>query len=130
MFYREAGQFKTSYKADQAIFPIFQDKVGLFLIVAVAFGLPLVGNDFFLNSLMIPLKSTPFPISTRVARKRPSTKPPTRRAALNQVGVCCLGISDILGMTRHQLANPGAVHLSGRKRPVQHSATEHRQARR
>ena len=54
MFYREAGQFKTSYKADQAIFPIFQDKVGLFLIVAVAFGLPLVGNDFFLNSLMIP----------------------------------------------------------------------------
>ena len=29
MFYREAGQFKTSYKADQALFPILQDRVGL-----------------------------------------------------------------------------------------------------
>ena len=26
MFYREAGQFKTTYQADQAIFPIAQDK--------------------------------------------------------------------------------------------------------
>ena len=32
MFYREAGQFKTNYKADQAIFPILQDRVGLGLI--------------------------------------------------------------------------------------------------
>jgi len=54
MFYREAGQFKTSYKADQAIFPIFQDKVGLFLIAVAAFVLPVFGSDFFLNSLMIP----------------------------------------------------------------------------
>ena len=54
MFYREAGQFKTTYKADQAIFPILQDKVGLSIIVALAFALPLVSSDFFLNSLMIP----------------------------------------------------------------------------
>ena len=54
MFYREAGQFKTSYKADQAIFPILQDKIGLSIIVALAFALPLVSSDFFLNSLMIP----------------------------------------------------------------------------
>ena len=54
MFYREAGQFKTTYKADQAIFPILQDKIGLSIIVALAFALPLVSSDFFLNSLMIP----------------------------------------------------------------------------
>ena len=30
MFYREAGQFKTSYQADSAIFPILQDKVFIF----------------------------------------------------------------------------------------------------
>ena len=27
MFYRENGQFKTSYRADQQIFPIPQDRV-------------------------------------------------------------------------------------------------------
>jgi len=26
MFYREAGQYKTSYQADQALFPIRQDQ--------------------------------------------------------------------------------------------------------
>ena len=54
MFYREAGQFKTNYKADQAIFPILQDKVGLGLILAAAFILPFFGSDFFINSFMIP----------------------------------------------------------------------------
>ena len=37
MFYREAGQFKTTYQADQALFPILQDKIGIVLILAVAF---------------------------------------------------------------------------------------------
>ena len=27
MFYRENGQFKTTYRADQQIFPITQDRV-------------------------------------------------------------------------------------------------------
>ncbi len=54
MFYREAGQFKTNYKADSAIFPIFQDRMGLTLIVAVAFIIPLFGSDFLINSFMIP----------------------------------------------------------------------------
>ncbi|PCH45676.1 MAG: branched-chain amino acid ABC transporter permease [Hyphomicrobiales bacterium] len=54
MFYREAGQFKTSYKADQAIFPILQDRIGLTLIVLAAVMVPFFGNDFFINSLMIP----------------------------------------------------------------------------
>ena len=38
MFYREAGQFKTSYEADSQIFPIRQDRltVGALLAVALA----------------------------------------------------------------------------------------------
>lgn len=54
MFYREAGQFKTTYKADQAIFPILQDRIGLTLIILAAVLVPLFGSDFFINSLMIP----------------------------------------------------------------------------
>lgn len=54
MFYREAGQFKTNYKDDQAIFPILQDRVGVMVIIAIALVMPLVGSDFFINSLMIP----------------------------------------------------------------------------
>ena len=33
MFYREAGQYKTTYAADMAIFPIRQDRYGLALIL-------------------------------------------------------------------------------------------------
>ena len=33
MFYREAGQYKTSYAADQAVFPILQDRIGIVLIL-------------------------------------------------------------------------------------------------
>ena len=29
MFYREAGQYKTNYAADQAVFPILQDRIGI-----------------------------------------------------------------------------------------------------
>ena len=46
MFYREAGQFKTNYKADQAIFPIFQDRIGLGLIVVATILVPVFGSDF------------------------------------------------------------------------------------
>ena len=37
MFYRENGQFKTSYRADQQIFPIRQDRVAIALLLIVAF---------------------------------------------------------------------------------------------
>ena len=40
MIYREAGQFKTTYASDQAIFPIVQDKVFVLLGVAAAFLVP------------------------------------------------------------------------------------------
>lgn len=55
MFYREAGQYKTTYAADMAIFPIRQDRYGLALILLVALvAIPAFGNQFLLNTMMIP----------------------------------------------------------------------------
>lgn len=55
MLYREAGQFKTSYASDFAVFPILQDRIGIAIILAVAFIIiPLTGNDFLVNAVMIP----------------------------------------------------------------------------
>ncbi len=55
MFYRETGQFKTTYEADSAIFPILQDRIGIALMLFAAFVIiPLTGSDFFLNTMMIP----------------------------------------------------------------------------
>jgi branched-chain amino acid transport system permease protein len=54
MLYRETGQFKTTYESDQAIFPILQDRIGVLVIAAAAYGLGVVGNDFLLNAIMIP----------------------------------------------------------------------------
>jgi branched-chain amino acid transport system permease protein len=55
MFYREAGQFKTNYVADQAVFPIRQDRIGLAAILLIAFvAIPLFGNTFLLQAVMIP----------------------------------------------------------------------------
>ena len=43
MFYRETGQFKTTYQADQAVFPILQDRLGIAIILGLAFaGVPLL----------------------------------------------------------------------------------------
>jgi branched-chain amino acid transport system permease protein len=55
MLYREAGQFKTSYAADQALFPIALDRIGMAVIAATAVALvPLLGSDFLLTTVMIP----------------------------------------------------------------------------
>jgi branched-chain amino acid transport system permease protein len=54
MFYREAGQFKTDYASDQAVFPILQDRIGLAIIFAAALAIPLADNDFLTNAVMIP----------------------------------------------------------------------------
>jgi len=55
VFYREAGQFKTTYAADMAIFPIRQDRYGLAIILLIAFVvIPAFGNQFLLNTMMIP----------------------------------------------------------------------------
>ena len=55
MLYRDAGQFKTTYSADQAIFPIPQDRLflgALFLVALVA--VPLVANEYWLVTIFTP----------------------------------------------------------------------------
>ncbi len=55
MLYREAGQFKASYAADQAIFPIRQDKIGILVLLAIGlFVVPFVASTYWLNSVLIP----------------------------------------------------------------------------
>jgi branched-chain amino acid transport system permease protein len=54
VFYREAGQYKTTYQADMSIFPILQDRIGLALIIAAALALPLFAGDFMIASVMVP----------------------------------------------------------------------------
>src|SRR5499427_1902819 len=56
MLYRETGQFKTSYVADQAIFPIAQDRWLMLALIAVAFlGVPLVAGDYLYTEVLIPV---------------------------------------------------------------------------
>ena len=55
MIYRENGQFKTSYRADQQIFPIAQDRIAIALVLAVAFiGVPLFTSDYLLRAILTP----------------------------------------------------------------------------
>lgn len=55
MFYRDAGQFKSDYTKDQQIFPIRQDRwiIGALLVFAF-FVVPFIGNDYWLNAVLIP----------------------------------------------------------------------------
>lgn len=56
MLYRIAGQYKTSYVADQSLFPIRQDAVllGIILVFAVVI-LPLTASEFALQTMLIPV---------------------------------------------------------------------------
>ncbi len=55
MFYRENGQFKTSYAADQAIFPILQDRIAILAILLVGFVVvPLVATEYVYTGILIP----------------------------------------------------------------------------
>ena len=55
MIYREAGQFKTSYQADQAVFPIAQDRFFVAAIVLLAYVVvPLTANEYWLQAILIP----------------------------------------------------------------------------
>jgi len=56
MLYREAGQFKTSYAADQAIFPIRQDRWAMFAVLAFAFfGVPMFAGQYLYTEVLIPV---------------------------------------------------------------------------
>lgn len=55
MIYREAGQFKTSYVADQAVFPIRQDRFLFIAALVIAYGVvPLIGTEYMFSALLIP----------------------------------------------------------------------------
>ncbi len=55
MFYRENGQFKTSYRADQQIFPITQDRIAIALLLAVAFFVvPMLASEYIFKAIFIP----------------------------------------------------------------------------
>ena len=55
MFYREAGQFKTTYQADSQIFPIRQDRIGMALLLLVAFvAVPLLASPYAFSAILIP----------------------------------------------------------------------------
>jgi branched-chain amino acid transport system permease protein len=55
MFYRENGQFKTTYQKDQQIFPILQDKVAILALIAFAFiGVPLLADEYTFRAILIP----------------------------------------------------------------------------
>ena len=55
MIYREAGTFKTTYAADQAVFPIVQDRIFVAALLVLAFLLPpLAFSEYWLQAVLIP----------------------------------------------------------------------------
>jgi branched-chain amino acid transport system permease protein len=55
MLYRENGQFKTSYRADQQVFPILQDRVVMLALLAAAFiAVPMVASDYLFRAILTP----------------------------------------------------------------------------
>ncbi len=55
MLYRENGQFKTSYRADQAVFPIAQDRWAMALLLAAALVVvPLTAPEYLFRAILIP----------------------------------------------------------------------------
>ena len=55
MLYREAGDFKTSYRDDSQTFPLKLDRMGYWVTLAVAFGvIPFVITDYWANAVLVP----------------------------------------------------------------------------
>ncbi len=55
MFYREAGDFRTTYAEDQQTFPIKFDRYRYYLVLFIAIVVvPFVVNDYWVNSLLLP----------------------------------------------------------------------------
>ena len=55
MIYRENGQFKTSYRTDQQIFPILQDKLVILALVAFAFlAVPFLASEYSFRAILTP----------------------------------------------------------------------------
>src|SRR6056297_2841033 len=55
MFYREAGDFKTSYVEDGQTFPIKFDRYRYYAVIIAAFAVvPFVINDYWVNAIFLP----------------------------------------------------------------------------
>ncbi|HQR69628.1 MAG TPA: branched-chain amino acid ABC transporter permease [Burkholderiaceae bacterium] len=55
MLYRENGQFKVSYAADQQVLPIVQDRWFMLALLVFAYlVMPAIGSDYLFLSLVIP----------------------------------------------------------------------------
>lgn len=54
MIYRESGQFKTTYAADQAMLPILQDKIFVLCVIALAAALPFMVSNYVIQALLLP----------------------------------------------------------------------------
>ncbi len=56
MIYREVGQYKSSYPADQAIFPLTNDRIGVIIILLIAFiWPPLSGSQYLMGPILTQL---------------------------------------------------------------------------
>ena len=56
MFYRTAGQYKSSYQEEYALFPVRQDFWLLLVVLALAWIVfPLTASEFTFNALLIPV---------------------------------------------------------------------------
>lgn len=55
MLYRENGQFKATYRADEQMLPILQDRVFMIAVAAFAFlAMPFLATDYLFLSILIP----------------------------------------------------------------------------
>jgi len=55
MFYREAGQFSTSYSQDRRLLQLRQDRTGMVVLLAIGLvGIPFAASDYWLSAILIP----------------------------------------------------------------------------
>jgi len=55
MLYRENGQFKSTYRADQQIFPILQDRIAILALLVFAFvAVPALASEYWLRAILVP----------------------------------------------------------------------------
>jgi branched-chain amino acid transport system permease protein len=55
MFYRESGQFFTTYAQDRQLLPLRQDRIGMaVLLLLAAIVVPYAASDYWLSAILIP----------------------------------------------------------------------------
>jgi branched-chain amino acid transport system permease protein len=55
VIYRETGQFKTTYAADEQLFPILQDRVFVIGFLAFAFvAVPFLASEYLFRAILVP----------------------------------------------------------------------------